>query len=114
MYGHTPNAFIFSLCNSQPGLGPFKSMVKDRSKAIYKNLGYGPTFGGANGTTLHDIKIAHNAGSVWGSYTAFGTAYNLPPGVNTNPQNILAGSKDFNPSELEVFYLHGSAQSVAP
>lgn len=80
-------------------------MVKDRSKAIYKNLGYGPTFGGGNSATLHDIKIAHNAASERGSHTKFGMAYNLPPGVNTNSQNILAGSKDFYPSELEVFYL---------
>ena len=74
-YGSTSNAFIFSLRNKED-LEPFKSMVTRPSYAIYKNLGFGPTFG--NG---YDIYIANNANSNTNSYTNFGKHYSLPNGV---------------------------------
>ena len=45
-YGETPNAFIFSLNNSE-GLAPFMSKVKPERKAlaIYRDSDYGPYFG---------------------------------------------------------------------
>ena len=45
-YGETPNAFIFSLNNSE-GLAPFMSKVKPERKAlaIYRDSDYGPHFG---------------------------------------------------------------------
>ena len=40
----TPNAFIFSLSNSE-GLAPFVSKVKDTEKAIERSPNDGPLFG---------------------------------------------------------------------
>ena len=46
---------LFSLCWIRKGLH-LKSMVTEPSRAIYRGLSYGPTFGGG-----HDIYIADNA-----------------------------------------------------
>ena len=99
-YGSTSNAFIFSLRNKE-GLPPFKSMVAISSYAIYRYSGYGPTFGGG-----HDIKIADNANSNTNSYTNFGESnyYSVPSGVQ-NSYTVLAGTRNFTPDEVEVFYL---------
>ncbi|XP_078382281.1 uncharacterized protein LOC144664960 [Oculina patagonica] len=97
-YGYSSKAFIFSLRNKE-GLGPFKSMVKKPQYAIYRNSGYGPTFGGG-----HDIYIADNANSNTKSYTAFGSHYSVPSGVQSS-STILAGTKYFTPDDWEVFYL---------
>jgi len=97
-YGLTSNAFIFSLHNKE-GLKPFKSIVKDPSKAIYRDSGCGPTFGGG-----HQIKIADNANSNTNSYTNFGSYYSVPSGVQ-DKSTILAGAYHFAPDEVEVFYL---------
>ena len=98
-YGYSTNTFIFSLINKE-GLAPFKSMVKSLKHAIYRNRGYGPTFGGG-----HDISISNNANSNTGSYTNF---YNTNYQISSRVQNrltILAGSYEFTPDEVEVFYL---------
>ena len=97
-YGSTSNAFIFSLRNKE-GLGPFKSMVTRPSRAIYRSSSYGPIFGGG-----HDIKIYNNANSNTHSYTNFGVSYSVPSGVQ-DKKTILAGSYNFSPDEVEVFYL---------
>jgi len=99
-YGHTSNAFIFSLRNKE-GLGPFKSMVTDSSEAIYRHSSYGPTFGRG-----HDIYIANNANSNTDSYSDFGqhNDYSVPSGVQ-DQYTILAGTNHFTPEEVEVFYL---------
>ena len=100
--GSSSNAFIFSLRNKE-GLGPFKSMVKSQSSAIYRGSNYGPTFGGG-----WDIFIANNANSNTKSYTNFGHSnsyyYSVPSGVQDR-QTILAGTYNFTPDEVEVFYL---------
>ena len=97
-YGFTSNAFIFSLRNKE-GLDPFKSMVTNPSNAIYKRQGYGPTFGGG-----HDIYIASNANGYAASYANFGRSYSVPSGVQ-DKMTILAGTYNFTPDEVEVFYL---------
>ncbi len=97
-YGYTSNAFIFSLRNKE-GLGPFKSMVTSAQYAIYRSSGYGPTFGAG-----HNIYIADNANSNTNSYTNFGTYYSVPSGVKDR-KTILAGTYNFTPDEVEVFYL---------
>ena len=74
-------------------------MVTSPSYAIYKNSGYGPTFG--NGW---DIYIANNANSNTNSYANFGSYYSVPSGVQDR-KTILAGSYKFTPDEVEVFYL---------
>ena len=97
-YTATSNAFIFSLRNNER-LGPFKSMVSKVSRAIERTTSHGPTFGGG-----HDIVINDNANSNTNSYADFGHSYSVPSGVQ-NKQTILAGTKDFTPDEVEVFYL---------
>jgi len=74
-------------------------MVTRPSYAIYRGLGYGPTFG-----TGWDIYIANNANSNTVSYTAFGNSYSVPSGVQ-DKNTILAGTRNFTPDEVEVFYL---------
>ena len=67
------------------------------SRAIYKYSGYGPTFG-------HDIRIYNNANSNTYSYAYFGNSYSVPSGVQ-DKKTILAGTYNFSPDEVEVFYL---------
>ena len=101
-YGSTSNAFIFSLRNKE-GLQPFKSMVSNPTKAIYRLSSFGPTFGKAS----HAIHIANNADSNNNSFTDFGQrdgSYPVPSGVQ-DEQTILAGTFNFSPDEVEVFYL---------
>ena len=97
-YGSSSNAFIFSLINKE-GLAPFKSMVKNPSNAIRRYSSYGPTFGGG-----HDININNNANSNTNSYTNFGSSYSVLSGVQDR-NTILAGTYNFSPDEVEVFYL---------
>jgi len=97
-YTATSNAFIFSLRNKE-GLGPFKSLLTNPSRAIYRYPSYGPVFGGGS-----DILIADNANSNTNSFTNFGHSYSVPSGVR-DKKTILAGTYVFSPDELEVFYL---------
>ena len=98
--GSTSNAFIFSLINKE-GLAPFKSMVKEPSRAIYGRSNSGPIFGYG-----WDIYISNNANSNTKSYTNFGGGnfYSVPSGVQDR-KTILAGTYNFSPDEVEVFYL---------
>ena len=94
-----PGSFIFSLRNKE-NLPPFKAPLKDQNDghAIHPKPSYGPIFGG------HDIEISDNAASNTRSYTSFGYNYQSPSGVS-DPYTILAGTKYFSPTEVEVFYL---------
>ena len=74
-------------------------MVKGSSTAIYTRTYLGPTFG--NG---YDISVANNASYNTKSYARFGVAYQLPSKVQ-NRETVLAGSLNFTPDEVEVFYL---------
>ena len=67
--------------------------------AIYRLPNFGPTFGGG-----FDIVIKDNANSNTKSYTNFGTAYSVPGGIKDR-KTILAGTYNFTPDEVEVFYL---------
>ena len=67
--------------------------------AIYRSSSYGPTFGGG-----HDIVIEDNANSNTNSYTFFGNSYSIPSGIKDR-KTILAGTYQFTPDEVEVFYL---------
>ena len=71
-----------------------------QSFAIYRHSSFGPTFGFG-----HDIYISNNANSNTGSYSDFGqySDYSLPSGVQ-NKYTILAGTRNFTPDEVEVFY----------
>ena len=74
-------------------------MVKQPRYAIYRGLSFGPVFGGG-----FDIYIASNANSNTNSYINFGNSYSVPSGVQ-DKKTILAGTRNFTPDEVEVFYL---------
>ena len=98
-----PGSFIYSLRNND-SLAPFKSTLKDENdkRAIARVSGRGPIFG-------PDLLIASDAGSSTNSRTKFGRTYNLPHGYTygeTNTYSLLAGSRHFTPSEVEVLYLN--------
>ena len=100
-------AFLFSLVN-KPGWGPitFKPPGQQHSHdhAIYSCCcsSYGPTFGYG-----WDIYIASEASSNKNSYSNLGYTYNPPSGYSHGSefaQSFLAGSYNFQPDEVEVFY----------
>ena len=94
----TSNSFIFSLRNNER-LPPFKSTVTKSQYAIYCYPSGGPKFGAG-----FDLHIANYANSNNNSHTYFGHSYSLPSGVS-NRYTILAGTRDFSPDEVEVYYL---------
>lgn len=94
-YAATPHAFIFSLHNKE-GLEPFKAMVADQYRAIFRHASYGITFGSGN-----DLYVGDESQQ---SYSRFGSSYSVPAGVQDR-LTILAGTSNFTPDEVEVFYL---------
>ena len=96
-FGATEKAFIFSLRNAE-GLPPFKSNVKNSSKAIRNNKYLGPTFG------YEDILINRHPTALVSSSTNFGDNYIVPTGVQ-NKLTLLAGASIFEEDEVEVFFL---------
>ena len=95
-YRETSNAFIFSLRNNEQ-LGPFKSMVKESSNAIYNWKYTGPAFGKT------DIRINYTPRGRTSS-SHLGTSYCASSEVK-NPSTVLAGTFKFDPDEVEVFFL---------
>jgi len=105
-YRYDSAAFLFSLVN-KPGWQPLKldqtgQYSSYRSYSIYSCSDRGPTFGGG-----HDICIANNAASSTSSYSNLGHDYGPPTGNSYGSsftQSFLAGSRNFRPDEVEVFY----------
>ena len=97
-FGETPNAFIFSLSNSE-GLAPFMSKVKPEFKAlaIYRDSEYGPYFGN---DLIIKAKISESTASL-------GSFYSVPASVRDGPA-ILKGRGQYSPDKVEVFYLDAS------
>jgi hypothetical protein len=63
---------------------------------------YGALFGAG-----HDLVIYNNANSNQSSNSNLGHTYQPPPGYQYNTQqtqSLFAGSKNFTPTEIEVFY----------
>ena len=78
--------------------------TEDHAKSLFRGYNYGPTFGYG-----FDVHISDNAASNTGSYADFGDTYNLPSGYTVHYDNtnaLLAGSRDFTPSEVEVLYIN--------
>ena len=96
-FGATEKAFIFSLRNAE-GLPPFKSNVKNSSKAIRNHKYHGPTFG------KKDILINWRSTDLASSSRNFGDNYIVPTGVK-NRATLLAGTSTFGVDEVEVFFL---------
>ena len=96
-----PNAFIFSLVNryAKPQL---IAVQDDDKSAIYCDAAYGPTFGDG-----HDICIEDNSNTTYESYTYLGISYDfkLFDYDSDEAQGFLAGSYNFQTSEIEVFQL---------
>jgi hypothetical protein len=94
------NAFLFGLVNQENN--PIKMKIKSGGQnAIYCHSGYGPTFG--NG---HDFYIASNSNLNQTSYSNLGVSYQQHPTHacgTTQAQSFLAGSYNFQVSEIEVF-----------
>ena len=95
-YGFTRKAFIFSISNKEE-LDPFVSEVRRPDRAIDRGSWYGPVFG-------IDIYIANNANSNSHSLARLDRDYPAPAAVQ-DPDTILAGTENFSPDEVEVFYL---------
>ena len=95
-WGYTPNAYIFSISNVEK-LAPFVSKVKRAEYAIYRWPYFGPMFG-------YDVYITNDANSGTFSFAQLGEDYSVPAVVQ-NRKTILAGTLDFSPDEVEVFYL---------
>ena len=101
-YGKAPNAFIFSLNNSE-SLAPFVSKVKPTrtDKAIDRNSGIGPKF-------ATDLIIYLDTDSISRSRAVLGVSYSLPASVK-NGKTVLKGhGGNFSPDEVEVFHLYPS------
>ncbi|KXJ11969.1 hypothetical protein AC249_AIPGENE14187 [Exaiptasia diaphana] len=92
-YTFSTKAFLFSLNNTR-GYSPVKLPAVQRHQyAIYKDSGYGPTFG------AHDMYISNQASSNAGSFHSVYT-YKAPPGGSS----FYTGNTHFTPSDVEVFY----------
>ena len=97
---------MFSLVN-KPGWGPVKLTQQgqysyNRRYSISSCSTYGPTFGGGN-----DIYISSYASSNSNSYSDLGYTYSPPSGhsyTSSFTRSFLAGSYNFQPDEVEVFY----------
>ncbi len=86
---------------NKENLPPFKASLKNQNNgyAIYASSSYGPVFGGG-----WDLAIYDNAASSTNSHTYFVSSYQAPSGVSDRT-TILAGTYNFSPTEVEVFYL---------
>ena len=98
-YAKTPNAFIYSLNNSE-GLAPFVSKVKpdETAKAIQRRSDTGPKF-------ATNLIIYLDGSSISQSRAVLGRYYSVPASVE-DAGTVLKGPGDkFSPDEVEVFYL---------
>ena len=105
MYKVAPNTFMFSLRNKD-NLRPFRSYLKYRYTvyAVHAVAGFGPSFGAG-----HDLFIQNNANKNKDSLTYFAWSFRGPPGYyggQTKSIQLLAGSYQFTPTDIEVYYLH--------
>ena len=98
-YGKTPNAFIFSLNNSE-GLAPFMCKVKGRFEplAIYRHSDNGPAFGD---DLVIKVKISQ-------SRARLGSFYSVPASVKDRLAILKGPGTYFSPDNVEVFYLDPS------
>jgi hypothetical protein len=83
---------------------PFKCPIINGKNgyAIHCHPSYGARFGGG-----HDLIIFSNANSNQDSYSNLGNTYQPPSGYQCGTQqtqSLFAGSYNFTPTEIEVFY----------
>ena len=99
VYAEAPNAFIFSLNNSE-GQAPFMSKVNREYKkwAIYRQSDYGPAFG-------DDLVITAKISQ---SRARLGSFYSVPASVKDKLAILKGPGTYFSPDNVEVFYLDPS------
>ncbi|RMX50978.1 hypothetical protein pdam_00024496 [Pocillopora damicornis] len=104
-YQYSSKAFLFSLVN-KPGWAPVKLSQTGKHRhgghSINGCSSYGPTFGGG-----HDVSVKNHASSNTNSYSNLGYTYSPPSGhsyLQSFTKSFLAGSYNFQPDEVEVFY----------
>ena len=97
-YVPADKAFIFSLNNSRDA--PVKLyQYGDSHPAMYDCFRYGPSFGGG------DIYVTSDAVNKSDSHTHCGHTYTAPPGYSRHTNcPFFAGSFQFSPTDIEVFY----------
>ena len=102
-YAETPNAFIFSLNNSER-LAPFVSKVEaDKTKyAIERDSFYGLKFG------YDELVIYLDADYVKDSTALLAKVYSAPASVKDGLAILKGPGLNFSPDEVEVFYLDPS------
>jgi hypothetical protein len=96
-YKNDPTAFLFSLVNHENRPAKIKC---NNSYSIFCKNTCGPTFGDGN-----DLYIANNANSNTSSHSKLGRAYKhlLYEYESEEAQSFLAGSLNFQLSEIEVY-----------
>ena len=99
-YAETPNAFIFSLNNSER-LAPFLSKPEETKYAIDRRSDTGPKFG-------QDLIIYLDANSISRSKARLGLVYSVPASVKDGGTVLKGPGQFFSPDEVEVFYLDTS------
>jgi hypothetical protein len=96
---------MFSLKNKD-GLPPFKSSILVVDDATVADNEYGAVFGKGATTFGIDLLITGHP-PTQKCHSDFGLAYKLPDGYEKGTEKarcLLAGSFNFTPSEIEVFY----------
>jgi len=109
-------AFVISLINKENK--PFKAMIISTNiygqvngssryyyYALYCESSYGPSFGYDNNITIFDITLASDSNVNQSSSSNFGHAFKHQdyPAGTAKSQSILAGSQNFQTTEIEVF-----------
>ncbi len=109
-------AFIISLINKENK--PFKAMISSTSPqgqvngssgynyyALYCESSYGPSFGYDNRNSTVGILIASDSNANQSSSSNFGYAFKHQdyPAGTAKSKTILAGSQNFQTTEIEVF-----------
>ena len=99
-YKADPDAFIFSLVNASADPQLIPIIDDENEEAIYCHAEHGPMFGGG-----HDIDIWSNSNTSMESYSELGRSYDfsLFDSGTFRAQSFLAGSRNFQTLEIEVF-----------
>ena len=101
-WNYDANAFIFSL-RREGKPNKQRLNVTQPEYAVYSNAMYGPTFGGG-----YDIYVSENSNSNEYSWSNLGNSYQIPNDLNykgDKAQRVLAGSYNWQTTEIEVYQL---------
>ena len=93
-YIEDTNSFIFSLKNCEDT--PFKANCTDNETSIYGGSEFGPSFG------TKDIQLVKCFPDCLNGTSSMGVSYENPL---SKSKSILAGSKSFRTTEIEVYKL---------